>query len=310
MSTNRLLRIIISSLALLCLIFLFVGGPDTESPRYFRYGWGQGHLLCFALWGYLFIVWRPQQSFWKQLCIVSALAILVGATTELLQTGLNREASWSDLASDLLGSLIAVVFLSPARHNLRRQWRLILQLPILAAAIWSLSPFGIAVVDDIISSQQFPLLSGFETPLETTRWGGRVSKETDPMQVKTGTASMRVDLSTQRYSGTGLKHFPRDWSAYQQLQLQLYNPAKEELKIHLRIHDFDHHKFKNAYRDRFSTSVILPSGWTTLTIPLAKVAAAPRDRRMDMTRIAGFGLFVVRLPEPRTIFIDEVRLLL
>lgn len=49
-------------------------------------------------------------------------------------------------------------------------------------------------------------------------------------------------------------------------------------------------------------------GWKTITIPLDQVKTAPEDRQMDMRQIQGVGIFAVRLPRPRTLYIDDIKL--
>ena len=92
------------------------------------------------------------------------------------------------------------------------------------------------------------------------------------------------------------------------MRLHLYNPEPEPLELHFRIHDQLHRLHGNAYSDRFSTSFTLASGWTKIEIPLERVVAAPRSRPMQLTRIAGLGLFVGKLERPRSFNIDEVLL--
>jgi len=41
---------------------------------------------------------------------------------------------------------------------------------------------------------------------------------------------------------------------------------------------------------------------------LREVAAAPKGRTMDLARLRQVGIFASRLPEPRAIYLDSVRL--
>ncbi len=208
-------------LALVCAVLLFVGGPDFNSLRSYRYGWGSGHLFCFALWAYLYALWRCDISFRRLLIEALLLTLVVGGTTELLQSGIGREASWQDLGNDVVGSLVGIFFLAPARLQLFPMARKILQIPILVLVVWSLLPTAKAIVDDLIAHKQFPLLSGFETSMEMTRWNGSAKRRIVSELAFSGQYSMRLDLSTQRYSGLGLKDFPHDWSSYGSVRLQV-----------------------------------------------------------------------------------------
>lgn len=304
---NKTLLLLLA-VALFCVVLLFVGMPNSGYPRSYYYFWDLGHLLCFALWSYFYCRWKHSANYWWQLLLVLVLTSLIGGATELLQAGLGRTASWSDLGKDLLGSLLAVVFFAPARKTIR-QWQLKLQqLLVLALLVWSLIPLARVVTDELIARQQFPLLSGFELSSEAKRWHGGSRQRLDHQIAYSGASSLRIELSTQLYSGVGLKHFPTDWSGYKLVRLHLYNPDPEPLELHFRIHDQLHRLHHNAYSDRYNTSFTLSSGWTKIEVPLAQVIEAPKSRLMEIEKIAGLVLFVGKLERPRSFNIDEVLL--
>lgn len=306
-------RYIIWFLALVAATLLFIGGPDNYTLRSLRYLWGGGHLFCFALWAYLYVSFRSGRSFFRQLGEVLILAFVLGGITELIQAQIGREATWQDLGNDLIGGLLGVVFFAESRKTLA-VWQLkLLQVPVLILFLWSLLPTAKVIIDDSIAFRQFPLLSGFETPLEASRWSGSARRTRDDKVFFSGHSSLRFALTTQRYSGAGLKDFPRDWSAYRLVRLQVFNPVQEPLLLHFRIHDQYHSSHEtihnNGYSDRFNTSFELKSGWNALQVSLTKVANAPKDRLLDLTHIGGMGVFVGKLPEPRIIYLDDVMLI-
>ena len=299
---------VLLAVATVCLVLLFVGSLGPDYPRSWYHIWDLGHLLSFALWTWLYLRWKPLPRFWTQLLLVLGLFFLLGGATELLQAALGRTASWTDLAKDLLGCLLAVVFCSPARNSLPKWQRTSLQLLVLMLVAWSLLPMARVVADELIARQQFPLLSGFEISTEADRWGGGSRQVLDPHVAKSGAASLRVELSTQPYAGVGLLHFPSDWRGYRLVRLHLFNPEPEPLLLHFRIHDQLHRLQGNAYSDRFNTSFTLPGGWSKIDVPLQQVQEGPKNRDMQMARIAGMLLFVVKLEQPRSFNIDEVLL--
>lgn len=306
---NRIQTFLLLPPALVCAVLLFVGGPGPDSLRSVRYGWVAGHLFCFALWGYLYLSWRGQISLRRQLLEVALLCLLVGGLTEFFQSLVGREPSWQDVYHDVLGGLLAVMMLSPQRKQLSAAARLLCQLPLLLLLVWGLLPLFRAVVDDFISWQQFPLLSGFETPFEKNRWGGKSRRRIDQDVVFSGRKSLRVELIAGRYPGVFLNHFPSDWRGYNELRMHLYNPNAVTLELHLRIHDQLHRTFDNLHRDRFNTQVELAPGWNRVLVALPEVVNSPRERELDLQRVAGVGLYAVSLDHPQIIYIDEVRLL-
>ena len=302
-------RYILIPVALLFGLLLFVGGPDAASLRSFRYIWGMGHVFCFALWSYFYLRWKPEQSFVRQLISVVVLVFLVGGSVELIQGQIGREASWVDLGNDVIGGLAAVIFFSAARKSLPFWGLKWLQALVVLLVVWSFLPVGRVIIDDFIAWEQFPLLSGFETPFEASRWNGSAHRKVVDDIHYTGHSSLQVQLSTHLYSGLGLKDFPRDWSDYSAVSLQVFNPDSENLKLHFRIHDRYHYDHKNAYSDRFNTSFNLRPGWNHLQVALDKVAHAPKNRLLDLTQVTGMGVFVGRLPHQRTIYLDDVKLI-
>jgi hypothetical protein len=295
-------------LTLGCSALFFVGGPGWESGRLFQAGWEVGHIVCFALWAFLYVYWRGSGKFVRSLAEALLLTLLLGGAVELIQSQIGREGDWGDVAADLLGCATGVlVYYS---HRRRHRLRLVpVQFLVLLLLVWSLIPLTKVVADEVIGSRQFPLLSGFETPLEISRWGGSAVRSVDRSYAFSGEASLRVQLTAQRYSGLELRDFVSDWSGYRYLSLQVYNPEKESLLLYFRVHDRSHRASQNAYSDRYHSSFKLHQGWNQLMVPLAKVAAAPKSRVMDLGHVAGVGIFVGQLVRPRQIYIDEIRLL-
>lgn len=295
--------------AVLCVVLLFVGGPGPDALRSVRFAWLAGHLVCFALWSYLYLAWRGHLAVWRQWFEVTLFCLVVGGAVELLQGQTGREPSWQDLYHDLLGGWLVLVFYG--QHH--RRWSLfrglLIQFPVVVLTALALLPLARAVVDDLIAYRQFPLLSGFETPFEHTRWIGKSTRQIASTIAHTGEGALQVTLSAGRYPGVFLQYFPADWRSYAALSLRVYHPGSDELELHLRIHDQAHRLSGNAHGDRYNRSVTLQPGWNHLVTPLTAVADAPRDRSFDLQRVAGVGLFAVYLDEPQVIYLDEVRLL-
>ena len=222
---------------------------------------------------------------------------------------MGREAAWSDLINDTIGAMVGIAFFAEGRKSLELYKLRALQVATVILVGWSLLPTGKVIVDDLSSWKQLPLLSGFENRLEVSRWNGSAKRVIDHDIYYSGKSSLRVELTTQRYSGIGLKDFPRNWNNFSAVSLQVYNPDPEPLLLHFRIHDKHHRKNLNAYSDRFNTSFDLVHGWNRLYVPLDKVCEAPKGRLLDLSHVAGMGLFVGKLDRSRTVYIDEVALL-
>jgi VanZ family protein len=297
---------------LLLFPFFFIGGPGYHSSRIYKAGWDLGHVLFFMLATWLiFHVLRPSmfslRSFWIYTRVFFLVAIL-GVSVELLQMILtSRRPDVLDLLRNQLGCLLVFAFMHPSSG---RKSRLVVlsRIGLMLLFLLALVPMFRAVADQWCADRQFPFLADFETPFEVDRWVHPKQVQRERGLARNGDFSMRVRLSTATYSGTSLFYFPKDWSGFHALHFSVFWPGSKVLQLHCRIHDRLHKANNKGYRDRFNRHFFLRQGWNDLVVPLSAVAAAPKDRTMDMHNIAGFGIFVVQQPRPLTIYVDHVYL--
>jgi VanZ family protein len=270
-----------------------------------------GHMLIFFLGAYLLYAFRPDFSarlFHNQFLLLMGAALLASIIIEGLHHIIpGRTGSVRDVVANITG---AMIFLSI--KNLNHVKRLILlHAPAALITVVLLWPFFRAIADEIAAYRQFPLLAGFETPFEATRFTrGTGTFSISEEYAYTGSKSLRVRFDTQTYSGIAMEYMPRDWQGYSHLKFAVYNPQEKEVTLYTRIHDAHHGKSgPMIHEDRFNRALFIPSeAWTTITIPLKSIKTAPRTREMDMGQIAHIGFFVAQEPEPLTLYIDDIRL--
>jgi hypothetical protein len=166
---------------------------------------------------------------------------------------------------------------------------------------------AIAFADEIAARNQFPVLADFETRLELSRTDGEKASRTDQI-FRRGKHSLKVMLTTDMYSGIGLKYFPGDWSGYEYLNFSIFNTGKDPLKIICRVNDRQHVQSEQRYQDRFNRSFELIQGWNDIRIPLDKIANAPANRTMNMHNMQGLTVFTVKLTQPMVIYLDYIHL--
>ena len=291
-------------------VLLFFGGPDYYSPRSFKHFWDLGHLVYFALLTGLLSQWNPvaRQSLPRQWVIILLITLLLGSVIELLQNETTRTPDAADVLRDLIGSLLALTFgsLGSKLHPVNR--RLALRVIVLALALAQIWPLIMSLIDEATARDQFPLLSGFETPFEIDRWSGNAGMSVETMASIASGRVLKLSLTTDQYSGISLNYFDGDWSSARALKIDLYNPDTNPLWITCRIHDQRHTDSNEEYKDRFNHSYLLTQGWNHIEIDLKTVKQSPANRSMDMSRIRGLGLFAVKLHAPRIIYLDDVRL--
>lgn len=297
--------------AILLAVFLFVGGPGYRSPRSLCAAWDLGHVVAFSLWSYLLLAWRPlrEASPARQWGIALAFCLVAGAATEGIQYLLGGDASIGDLLRDMVGGVIALSWLSPSAMVLPERVRRTARTVAATLLVIACLPLAAALSDEGIARLQFPVLCDFETPFEIDRWdGGGARFSVDRSVARHGKASLRVEMDTSPYSGVALVYFPRDWRGYRFLILDALNPSQEEIDITCRIHDLRHEEGEQRYEDRYNNTFHLRSGWNHFRINLEEVARAPAGRILDLGTIRVVGIFATRLPTPRTIFLDHIRL--
>jgi VanZ family protein len=293
--------------------FFFIAGPGYYSTRSFKALWDLGHILFFGLasaglckfFSSRALAPRPMYIFLRVFTVV----FLFGLMVELLQmfSG-GRTPDVFDILRNQMGALIGCVVFCTIRSALKPLPLKLLWTGTLLLLLCFLLPLARAVIDEREAAARFPVLSDFETPFELSRWRDIHQLQVVKQPVRHGRRSMRVQLSTNKYSGTGLFYFPHDWSGYQWLNFSVYNPEDSRLTLHCRIHDRLHKEHGQVFSDRFHQRFDLDPGWNDLRVSLAEVRMSPSDREMDMHKIEGFGIFVVRQSRPLVIYLDYVYL--
>ncbi|HEX9191865.1 MAG TPA: hypothetical protein VF847_07200, partial [Candidatus Deferrimicrobiaceae bacterium] len=218
------------------------------------------------------------------------------------------DASAGDFLRDVVGGVFAMSWFSPSAKKLRDGGRRAARW--LAAVLMSITivPLVAALSDEAIARHQFPTLSDFETPLETSRWDGNARFSVDRSFARRGKGSLRVEMVPARYSGIFLVYFPGDWRGYRLLAMDVLNPSQEEIVVTCRIHDKLHEEGEQRHEDRFNRTFRLPPGWSDIRIDLGELTRAPAGREMDLGRIRAVGLFAADLQQDRTMYLDSVRL--
>ena len=244
-----------------------------------------------------------------QILFILGLTFFIGALVELFQDGFQRTPDVGDLFRNLIGALCGIVFSGRAAMTFSARVRCGLQVIVIVLVAFQIYPVAIALIDEHRARQQFPVLSDFENSFEILRWHGNADFAIDHTVRYTGRSSLRVALNTDLYSGVSLQYFPENWHGFSQFQFRAFNPAEAPLSITCRINDTSHTNGVQHYSDRFNHTYALLQGWNTITIPIEEIRGAPATRKMDLGHIRAIGIFATRLPHPRLMYIDDVKLL-
>lgn len=290
--------------------FFFIGGADYYDPRSLKELWNLGHFFFFVL---LVLVLDSHlcstgRSVFFRIFAACLTSAVVGLSIELIQLNIDgRFFSWNDVITDLSGGAIALLWKTGRKFP---GFRSILSgFVSIFIVVVNLVPVATALTDEYRSHRDFPLLAGFESEAELSRWAnGRVLLSMVSSPRLQGRYSAKIILTTDEYSGVALQYFPGDWSGRKSLAFNVFNPG-QPISLHYRVHDYLHRGDTQPYDDRFNGKTILEHGWNEIVIPLKDIIEAPRGRKMDVTKIRGFGIFVMKQTERHVLFLDNVRLL-
>jgi VanZ family protein len=305
LTTFDILAIIAFLAALWSLFFL----SPPRNIRSIHYLWNSGHVALFFLFCHVFYLLKPrlrESPFSSQIVLLLSLSAGIGTLIEIMQLFMTgREASLIDIVADLTGALFYLSFRVVRRTT---YFAVILRTSAIILMAVVLFPAATAFLDERTAALQFPVLADFESPLEKSRFKGKATIAVSSLYAFSGQYSLRLNTTTEKYSGTSLDYFPRDWSSFQTLSFACYNPQMFSINLYTRIHDTLHAQGEMQYSDRYNHRFSLQPGWNELQIPLSAVRSAPENRLMDMSRIEAVGFFVKEEPAPLVLYLDTISL--
>jgi hypothetical protein len=136
-----------------------------------------------------------------------------------------------------------------------------------------------------------------------------LSINTDPRFVASGTKSLKADFTTQFrnfrvYLKAGASYTQTDWSGYDAVTADVYNPTSVTQYVDLEFLD-NALSWGRSYSKRFE---LAPNGWTHLSLPIQEIAKAPNFNIHDVRQMS----FNQKLQDPyhlpNTLYIDNVHL--
>ncbi len=283
--SRRLLYLI--ALFVLAGLLLFVPLPisTTYAGRTIE---NAGHTpLFFLLTMGLLLVLREDRRF--QGVKLYALAGLIGAgagfLSELIQKPLARDASWEDVAADVVGVICALaVYAFFERRSALRRWHRVaaLLIAIVCIAIF-VEPIVRMARAYLHRNAQFPVLADFHSRIELY-WTVSIGVNREIVD-----DALLVEFGAEEFPGVSFHEPVPDWRRYKILVIDLENPDDAALKLVVRVHDRLH---KRVFIDRFNRNYELaPKERRNLRILLEDIRHGPRDRLMDMAHISDITLF-------------------
>jgi len=295
------LRYVVSILVVIVAFpFFFLGGSTETSSNLMYAIWDCGHLVFFI--AIVAIVSRKfDVNNWKVALLISLAVFIGGGLIELIQAYIGRDGSWSDLLRDMTGTWLGIFWLQRASifSWVGRIISVALLVPNLNTVFYE-ARFQFNLL------QQFPVLAGFESSIET--YGHRGAELSTEFHTQ-GDYSLKVELTTRKFTGIVFNRMINDWSAYKTLGFDIYNTGTDAFTMIVRVNDAQHNLNGWATQDRFNRPLHLEPGWNHFTFSIEDIENAPHNRKMDLTKIVWMEIFVgIPLQAPRRIYIDNVRL--
>jgi predicted MPP superfamily phosphohydrolase len=151
------------------------------------------------------------------------------------------------------------------------------------------------------------ILFDFESEDELKRLNWQCHKwfEVSEEHVTSGKHSLRVSLPPGQYPGINFQDIKNNWSEFQYLKMDVFNPSEEEFNFHIRIDD---NKSGWEYANRFDTNFELKQGLNQISIPVDSIRTNIHHRPLDLKRIKRMMIFLTNNTKPRELYLDNIRL--
>lgn len=272
-----------------------------------------GCVALISLIGLRGFSWFETQKRTHQYVIAFAIAVVLGAASELAQVATGRDASWFDVGNDVLG---AIAFLSifaafdTVSGGVQTRGRRGLTFFFGAVALLVLaSPLAWTAYAYASRAKAFPQIANFSEGIGFGFLHARLSViDITPVPEEWARFSeeraLRIHFLPGPWPGIEFRETPPNWRGYRALLLDVTNPRDSTLTFIVRIDDRRH---DGRYADRFNRRFEVPGATrSTIRIPLSDIESAPRDRKFDLANVARLLLFQPKGTEPGVMYVSRV----
>jgi hypothetical protein len=303
-------------LAVVLLVFIGAFFVPLEFPvdaQFWRTVMDVAHLPLFALITvicYAFVSHRdmPHERKCKYAFVGAAL---ISIAIELAQPSFGRTRSDLDQIYGICGALCGalLLFMWPRRGEKQVLGSMILLFLVFVFATSAPAMKKYSILN--WRSQQFPMLGSFEDSTDYLLWRPNYYSYTGDgtyrwatNYVSQGEFAIVVDAKTGGWPGVDYDAGEQDWSGFQTLAFELYNPA-DSFVLLMRIEDDGD---CSAYGKRFDLELDMNTGWNEISISTAEIAAGPRERELNLKAIRRIVIFISGDDAPRRFHLDNIRL--
>lgn len=292
-------------ITILIIPFFFIGSLSYYASPVYKELWNFGHIVFFATSSYLLLLKITSKAKSTQFLTVLVYCLLFGFLIEVIQLGIVRNFSYTDIYLDLLGGLFAF---SLAPMTVKHSYRRFFITLIIVLILISQSALYRAVLMEIKMRQQFPVLADFSEAASIERWRGNgIYLDTEHKSKSEYVFAVKL-IKGKKFTGFSFEHFPEDWRGYQQLNIVFFNPDTNNLLLNIKITDEEHDLKKQEYNNRFNHQFKLLPGWNTVSLSLADIVKGPKNRELSLEHISHIGFFMTELDVDKTLYIESIKL--
>jgi hypothetical protein len=157
--------------------------------------------------------------------------------------------------------------------------------------------------DSVNSNELFDFES--EEELKRLNWECHKWFQLSERNATSGKYSLKAILPPGQFPGINFEEIRNDWSKWNLLKLDVYNPSKEEFNFHIRIDD---QKSSLEYTDRFDIDFNLKQGMNHIAIPTDSIRTNIHHHPLNLKRIKRMMVFLTNNTAPRELYFDHIRL--
>jgi hypothetical protein len=144
-----------------------------------------------------------------------------------------------------------------------------------------------------------------EEELKQLNWECHKWFELSKENATSGNHALKVTLPPGQYPGINFQDIKNNWSEFQYLKMDVFNPTEEKFNFHIRIDD---NKSGLEYAKRFDTNFELKQGLNQISIPVDSIRTNIHHHPLNLKRIKRMIVFLMNNTKPRELYLDNIRL--
>lgn len=313
-TTTAILYLIVCSI-----VVLVIWGDLPGNTIFWREVQNAGHFWAFGVMSTILrVILRRYSKFKRNRGLQSYVMSLITCTafallTEGAQLLLHRDAELSDILLDLAG---AATFLSISFSYDRETNNIVsAKIPPNMTVIRTISIITLMLamlptvrcsMAYLIRDCRFPQLCNFGSI-----WSSQFIQLENASLSRVGRpvnwsiSQDRVALLTlepSEYPGITLLEPCANWSAFDELRIDLFSESKDTFQLSLRVDDKAHN---GDFGDRYTGPITVVPGPNSVRIPIQNILITPGGRKTDVKNISRIILFGYHLRHSQTIFLGS-----